>query len=150
MLIDTHAHLYADEFTQDFVQVIERAKSADVQKVILPCIDSSSIEAMLSLSETYPNMFYSCIGLHPCYVKEDTYETELSNMEKQLQKPNRFYAIGEIGIDLYWDKSTIELQKQAFKEQIAWAKKYKLPIIIHARESLSEIFEVLELFGFEK
>jgi TatD DNase family protein len=147
MLIDTHAHLYADEFKQDLSSVIERSLVANVQKIILPCIDHLSVEPMLHLSTTYPHMFYPCIGLHPCYVKEDTYEFELYQVEEQLKSTHRFYAIGEIGIDLYWDKSTLELQKRAFIQQIAWAKKHQLPIIIHARESLPELFRVLDEYN---
>ncbi len=142
ILTDTHTHLYSDEFDSDRDEMIQRAISTGVTRFFVPSIDSTCTPSMYDLEEKYPQNIFLMTGLHPCYVKEN-YEAELAHIEAQLAS-RKFIAIGEIGIDLYWDKTTLEIQKRAFKYQIQLAKKYKLPIVIHCRESFDEIFEVLE------
>ena len=142
MYTDTHTHLYADEFNDDRTEVIERAIKSGVNRFFIPSIDSNFTDKMYALENQFPNSVFLMIGLHPCYVK-DNYLDELAHVEAQLSK-HKFYAIGEIGIDLYWDTSTLEIQKQAFKYQIQLAKKHKLPINIHCREAFDAIFEILE------
>jgi TatD DNase family protein len=142
ILTDTHTHLYSDEFDSDRDEMIQRAISNGVTRFFVPAVDSTCTTSMYDLEEKYPQNIFLMTGLHPCYVKKN-YAEELSHIENQLVQ-RKFVAIGEIGIDLYWDKSTLEIQKIAFKYQIQLAKKYKLPIVIHCRESFDEIFEVLE------
>ena len=141
--IDTHSHLYSDQFNDDRDLIIEKALQQGVSKIILPSIDSSYTEKMYALEKQYPENIFLMMGLHPCDVKEN-YLEELSFIENEL-KSRKFCAIGEIGIDLYWDKSTLDIQKIAFQRQIQLAKKYKLPINIHCRDAFNEVFEVLEL-----
>jgi len=142
MLTDTHTHLYSEAFEEDRKAMMQRALDAGVKRFFIPAIDSSYTEAMYDLEKKYPNEVFLMMGLHPTSVKEN-YEEELAHVEKQF-KERKFYAVGEIGIDLYWDTSTLEIQKKAFKRQIQLAKKYKLPIVIHCRDAFDEIFEVLE------
>ena len=139
---DTHTHLYSEEFQADQAEMMQRALAAGVSQFFVPAIDSSCTQAMYGLEALYPEQVFLMMGLHPTYVK-DNYEDELAHVERQLNE-RKFYAIGEIGIDLYWDKTHIEEQKIAFRTQIQWAKKYKLPIVIHCREAFDEIFAVLE------
>ena len=143
ILTDTHTHLYSSEFENDRDEMIQNAISKGVSRFFIPAIDSSYTQKMYDLEIKYPENIFLMMGLHPCYVKEN-YEEELALVETQLSK-RKFAAIGEIGIDLYWDKTTLEIQKIAFQRQIQLAKKYKLPINIHCREAFDEIFEVLEL-----
>lgn len=142
-LTDTHTHLYSEEFSEDRTEMIERAIKNGVSRFFIPSIDSSYTQKMYALENQYPDHIFLMMGLHPCYVKEN-YLEELHHVEVALSK-RKFAAIGEIGIDLYWDKTTLEIQKIAFQQQIQWAKKYRLPINIHCREAFDEIFEVLEL-----
>jgi len=142
ILTDTHTHLYSEEFNLDRNESILKAINLGVTRFFIPAIDSNYTNAMYNLEQNYPDNVFLMAGLHPCYVKEN-YLKELQLLENQLKTRN-FAAIGEIGIDLYWDKSTLEIQKKVFKHQIQLAKKYKLPIVIHCRESFDEIFEVLE------
>lgn len=142
-MIDTHTHLYSDQFGEDRDLMIQRAIDKGVTKFFLPAIDSQTHEKMLSLEAQYPNQIFAMMGLHPCDVKPDTWEQELKIAEKYLDE-RPFCAIGEIGIDLYWDQSTLEIQIKAFEQQIDWAIEKDLPIVIHTRESFDEIFEVLE------
>jgi TatD DNase family protein len=139
---DTHTHLYSEEFQDDQAEMMQRALAAGVSRFFVPAIDSSCTAAMYALEANYPNEVFLMMGLHPTYVK-DNYQDELAHVEKQLAA-RKFYAIGEIGIDLYWDKTHLEEQKIAFTTQIQWAKKYKLPIVIHCRDAFDEIFDVLE------
>ena len=139
---DTHTHLYSEEFQADQSEMMQRAFAAGVTRFFVPAIDSSCTQAMYELEANYPEQVFLMTGLHPTYVK-DNYEDELAHVERQLNE-RKFYAIGEIGMDLYWDKTHIEEQKLAFITQIQWAKKYKLPIVIHCREAFDEIFDVLE------
>lgn len=140
---DTHTHLYSSEFHEDRDQMIQNAIGKGVSRFFIPSIDSSYTQKMYDLESKYPENIFLMMGLHPCYVK-DNFEVELAHVEAELAK-RKFAAIGEIGIDLYWDKSTLDIQKIAFQHQIQLAKKYKLPINIHCREAFDEIFEVLEL-----
>ncbi len=142
MFTDTHTHLYSEEFAEDRDIMIQRALDAGVKRFFIPAIDSSYVPSMYELEAKYPeNVFLMC-GLHPTYTKEN-YKEELFFVEKQLQE-RKFYAIGEIGIDLFWDKTFLKEQQDSFRYQIGLAKKYKLPIVIHCREAFDEVFEILE------
>lgn len=143
MYIDSHTHLYSEQFKDDLKTVVENAIKNGVTKFFLPAIDSNTHESMLDLENKYPNNMYSMMGLHPVDVKPETYKNELQIIENYLEQ-RAFAAIGEIGIDLYWDKSTLNIQQEAFSHQINLAKKYNLPIVIHCREAFDEVFEVLE------
>jgi TatD DNase family protein len=143
ILTDTHTHLCSEEFDQDRTEMIQRAISAGVSRFFIPSIDSSETQKMYDLEAQFPDNVHLMIGLHPCYVKEN-YLEELAHVETQLAQ-HKFYAIGEIGIDLYWDKTTLDIQKIAFQRQIQWAKQYGLAINIHCRDAFDEVFEVLEL-----
>jgi TatD DNase family protein len=143
-LADTHTHLYLQEFDNDRDEVIERAISNGVVKLLMPNIDIHSTDAMLKIADKYKNNCYPMIGLHPTSVKKD-YLSQLESLET-LFTQHRFIAIGEIGIDLYWDKTYIKEQVEAFRRQIDFALRSELPIVIHSRESFAEIFSVLEDF----
>ncbi len=147
-LIDTHTHLFLEQFDKDIDTVIDRAVSNGVDKMFLPNIDSSSAESMLKLSNKYPNNCFPLMGLHPTSVNEN-YENELKIVEEYLAK-EKFYGIGEIGIDLYWDKKFFHEQEQAFIHQIKLAKKYALPIVIHVRNSFDEIFNLVDKYNDDK
>jgi len=140
--IDTHTHIYLSDFEQDRRAVVEESIQVGVEKFLLPNVDSSTIGAMLQLVEDYPQNCFPMIGLHPTSVKENV-EDELAIVEKLL-KEYRFIAIGEIGIDLYWDKTWAQEQEEAFRFQVNLAKKYKLPIVIHSRDSFNALFAVLD------
>ncbi len=143
MIIDTHAHLYAEEFSEDQTEVFTRAAAAGVHYFLLPNINSESIPLMEKLIKEQKNTI-PMMGLHPSYVKENWRE-ELKIIETHLFKnPSKYCAVGEIGMDLFWDKTFIEAQKIVFRTQISWAKKLKLPIAIHARDAFDEIFEILD------
>ena len=142
MLTDTHTHLYSDAFKEDRATMVQRAFDAGVKKIFIPAIDSETTEAMYQLEKEYPHTVFLMMGLHPTSVKEN-YKEELKHVEDQFLKRS-FFAVGEIGIDLYWDKSTLEIQKKAFKTQIQLAKKHQLPIVIHCRDAFNEVFEILE------
>lgn len=142
ILTDTHTHIYSEEFQQDRDAMMQRAFDAGVTRLFVPSIDSSYTQQMYSLQEQYPENVFLMMGLHPTYVKEN-YEEELAHVESELIR-RKFAAVGEIGIDLYWDKTRLAEQQHAFKYQIQLAKKYKLPINIHCRDAFNEVFEVLE------
>lgn len=142
IITDTHTHLYSDAFNEDRKAMIERAIAGHVRRFFIPAIDSTYTEAMLQLEADFPDHVFLMTGLHPTSVKEN-YKEELNHVEELLSK-RKFVAIGEIGIDLYWDQSTLAIQKEAFKHQIRLAKQYGLPIVIHCRNAFDEIFEVLE------
>ncbi|RPG66318.1 MAG: TatD family deoxyribonuclease [Flavobacteriaceae bacterium TMED42] len=141
-LIDTHTHLYVEAFDEDRDQVIEKAIAVGVERFYLPAIDSTYTARMLDLEKKYPDHIRLMMGLHPTHVKEN-YKEELLHVEQFLAKRN-FAAVGEIGIDLYWDKSFLKQQQEAFDAQISWAKEKELPIVIHCRDAFDEVFEVLE------
>ncbi|MDO7173386.1 TatD family hydrolase [Mariniflexile sp. AS56] len=142
IITDTHTHLYSEAFDEDRDAMITRALNEGVSRFFIPAIDSTYTASMLQLEKDYPEHVFLMMGLHPTHVK-DNFKDELKHVEEMLAK-RKFYAVGEIGIDLYWDKSTLAIQQEAFKYQIQLAKKYKLPIVIHCREAFDEIFEVLE------
>ena len=139
---DTHAHLYLEQFSEDREEMMKRAFDAEVGRIFLPNIDLDSISSMLKLVADYPDIVFPMMGLHPCSVKDD-YESVLSKMKNELDT-GKYVAVGEIGIDLYWDKSTLDIQRKAFEIQIGWAKEMNLPIVIHARDSFDELFEVVD------
>lgn len=141
-IIDTHIHLYADEFAADREQLIETAMKAGVSKFLMPNIDSSSIDGMYALEKNHPEVCYSMMGLHPCYVKEN-YGSELKRVEEELTKRN-FIAIGEIGIDLYWDTTFAKEQEEVFLIQCQWAFEKNIPVVIHSRNSFGVIIKLLE------
>ncbi len=147
--IDTHTHLFSKEFDDDISEVIENAIDNGVCKMLLPNIDSSTTKKMLKLSQQFPQNCFPMIGIHPCSVKKNSIEKEIQHVEYMLEK-NNFVAIGEIGIDLYWEKSTLDIQKLAFETQIKLAKKYQLPIVIHVRNSFGEAIEIVEKLNDEK
>jgi TatD DNase family protein len=142
ILTDTHTHLYSEEFDHDRNEMIQRAIDAGVSRFFIPAIDSTCTESMYDLEKNHPENVFLMMGLHPTYVKEN-YEEELEHVTNELAK-RKFYAVGEIGIDLYWDKTHLPQQQIAFRKQIQLAKQYKLPIVIHCREAFDEIFEILE------
>ncbi|WP_166962721.1 TatD family hydrolase [Yeosuana marina] len=142
ILTDTHTHLYSEDFDEDRKEMIERAIQSNVTRFFIPAIDSTYTASMLELEKEFPNNIFLMMGLHPTHVK-DNYKEELKHVEDMFAK-RPFYAVGEIGIDLYWDQSTLQIQQEAFRYQIKLAKKYKLPIVIHCREAFNEVFEVLE------
>ncbi len=142
IITDTHTHLYSEAFDADRKEVIQRALEQNITRFFIPAIDSSYTKAMFQLQTDYPEHVFLMMGLHPTSVK-DNFKEELEHV-KQLLNKQTFIAIGEIGIDLYWDKSTLKIQQEAFRIQIKLAKQYKLPIVIHCRESFNEIFEILE------
>lgn len=146
--IDTHTHLFASEFKDDIDIVVKNAINGGVSKMLLPNIDSSTTNNMLQLCNKYPQHCFPMIGLHPCSVKKDNIDKEILHVEEMLNK-NKFIAIGEIGLDLYWDKSTLSYQKVAFESQIKLAKKYQLPIVIHVRDSFNEAIEIVEKLNNE-
>lgn len=142
-MIDTHTHLYAEEFDHDRKETIQRAIDKGVTDFYLPAISSETHEKMLHLEQEYPEQIHAMMGLHPCYVKPENWEKELQIVENHLSQRD-FCAIGEIGIDLYWDKTTLDIQVEAFERQIDWAIEKNVPIVIHSRESFEETFDVLE------
>lgn len=143
LLIDTHAHLYSHKFDNDRPDMVRRAIAAGVTRMYLPNIDSESIQPMLDLEAEFPDNCFAMMGLHPGHVQPDTYEQELALVEKHLGE-RTWAGVGETGIDLYWDKTHLDIQKKAFARQIEWAKDLNLPIIIHSRESNEECLELVK------
>ena len=143
IITDTHTHLYSESFDSDRDQIIKRAIQSGITRFFVPAIDSSYTQRMYDLEKKYPKNIFLMTGLHPTHVNND-YNKELDHIVQQLDD-REFFAIGEIGIDLHWDKTTLELQQNAFRFQIQLAKKYKLPIVIHCRDAFNEVFEILEL-----
>ena len=142
-LIDTHSHLFLEEFSEDFPQVIERARSAGITHIFMPNIDSTTIDSMLSVCNAYKDYCFPMIGLHPTSVNAD-YEKELEIVARELKSFNKYIAIGEIGMDLYWDKTFLKEQQIALDKQINWALEYDLPVVIHCRDAFDYIYNVLE------
>ena len=141
-ITDTHTHLYSESFEEDREEMIHRALDLGITRFFIPAIDSTYAPAMIELEKDFPDNVFLMMGLHPTHVKEN-YKEELAFVEKELER-RKYLAVGEIGIDLYWDKSTLEIQQEAFRYQIRLAKKHRLPIVIHCREAFDEIFAVLE------
>ncbi len=142
ILTDTHCHLYSDEFTADIDTVIQQAENEGVQKFYLPAIDSTATEAMLALENRFPGKCIAMMGLHPCYVKEN-YHTELEAAGNWLAQ-RKFAAVGEIGLDHYWDKTFLQAQEEAFRVQIEWSIQYDLPIVIHTRNAMQETINIVK------
>lgn len=142
MITDTHTHLYSEQFDEDRAEMIQRAKDIGVSRFFIPAIDSSYTNRMLELEKSFSEDVFLMMGLHPTSVKEN-YKDELAHVKEWIDKRD-FIAIGEIGIDLYWDTSFLPQQQEAFRTQIQWAKEKGLPIVIHCRNAFDEIFEVLE------
>ena len=143
ILTDTHTHLYSEEFDQDRTEMIQRAIDVGVSRFFVPSIDSEYTQKMYDLEAQFPENIFLMMGLHPCYVKPETYQQELLHVETELAH-KKFYAIGEIGVDMHWNKTTLKIQQEAFRHQIQLAKKHKLAINIHCREAFDEVFEVLD------
>lgn len=148
ILTDTHTHLYYEKDPEIRAELMQRCLDNKVSRLFLPNVDSESMPLVFSLAEQFPQHCFPMLGLHPCDVKEN-FKEELSQIELEISQ-RKIYAIGEIGIDLHWDKSTLSLQQEAFRIQIAWAKKLDLPIVIHCREAFDEIFEILSELKDEK
>ena len=144
-LIDTHTHLYLEQFDEDQSQVIRRALDQGVNQMFLPNIDSGSIDSLIQLCEEYPTNIFPMIGLHPTSVNQD-YKVELDRVEKELLE-RKYYAVGEIGIDLYWDKTFAKEQEEALLFQFELSIKHDLPVVIHSRDSFDEIMNVIEAFN---
>ena len=142
-LIDTHSHLFLEEFSEDLPQVIERARSAGITHIFMPNIDSTTIDSMLSVCNTYNDYCFPMIGLHPTSVNAD-YEKELEIVARELKSSNKYIAIGEVGMDLYWDKTFLKEQQIVLDKQINWALEYDLPVVIHCRDAFGYIYNVLE------
>ncbi|MEO6001094.1 MAG: TatD family hydrolase [Chitinophagaceae bacterium] len=142
MIIDTHCHLYLPEFSQDYQEVISRAMQEDVSRFYLPSIDSQSINSMLQLEDQFPGQCFSMMGLHPCSVKSN-YQDELDVAQDWLLR-RKFAAVGEIGLDFFWDKTFEKQQYEVFHQQIEWALEYDLPIVIHSRDSTLECIDVVQ------
>ncbi|WP_276369999.1 TatD family hydrolase [Chryseolinea sp. H1M3-3] len=140
--VDTHAHIYADEFKIDLIDLLHRCDEQHVNKIFMPNVDHTSIDKMMEVEYRWPKQCFAMMGLHPCSVKKD-FERELYIVEEWLAK-RKFSAVGEIGTDLYWDKSFWDQQQEALIIQVNWAKKYNLPIVLHCRESLDQTIEVIE------
>lgn len=147
MLIDTHTHLYLDEFAPDPESAVERAFAADVQKLIFPNVDLSTVEPMNRLRDRYADKIFMAMGLHPTEIG-DNWRSDLSKIESEFENNlNRYVAVGEIGIDLYWDKTYREQQREAFNRQVKWAVRHNLPVIIHCREGLDDTLDVLSEYS---
>lgn len=141
--IDTHAHVYSEEFRTDIADIIARSNENHVSTILMPNVDTTSIDAMLEVESRYPGC-HAMMGLHPCSVKKD-FERELYIVEEWLSR-RPFTAVGEIGTDLYWDKTFWDHQCEAFRIQVDWAKKFKIPVVIHCRESLDKTIDMVERF----
>ncbi len=141
--IDTHAHLYTEEFSNDRNEVLQKAKNEGVNRIIMPAIDSKSHQDMIEMAEKHSGTLYPLMGLHPTSVKSD-YKKELTIVENFISQRSLFYGIGEIGIDLYWDKTHFKEQLDAFIIQVKWAIELKWPIVIHTRDSFNEVYKALE------
>ncbi|MBL7473885.1 TatD family hydrolase [Robertkochia sediminum] len=142
ILTDTHTHLYSEAFDEDRDSMMQRALDAGVERFFIPAIDASYIPSMLQLKKDFPDHIYLMAGLHPTHVKEN-FREELEQA-RQMMEAHKVYAVGETGIDLYWDKTFVKEQQEAFHTQIGWAKEKGLPVVIHCRDAFEEVFEVLE------
>lgn len=142
MFIDTHAHLYDEQFIEDIDSILFKSLEQGVNKIFMPNCDLSTLQPMLDLANAHPNSCFPMLGLHPCYVKEDVNQV-LEIMQTYLTNVNRFSAIGEIGLDYYWDKTFVANQKMAFELQIDWALQYALPIVVHSRESTQDCIQII-------
>ena len=145
-MIDTHSHIFSEEFKEDLPEVIARAKEIGVEKIFMPNIDDVSVEDMLSVCQAYPGYCFPMIGFHPTSVEGPNAIYKVKEMKKRLVEGHPYIAIGEVGLDLYWDKTWLKEQQQILDEQIQWALEWKLPLVIHCREAFPELFQVLESY----
>lgn len=145
MIIDTHSHIYSEQFDLDRDEMIQRALNNDVGIIMMPNVDLDTIQPMLEIESRFPKQCLPMMGMHPTNV-DSNYKSKLNEMYDHLKK-HHYYAVGEIGIDLYWDKTFVKEQIEAFKIQIAWAKEFCLPIVIHARDAFDEVFDALDQVG---
>ena len=145
IITDTHCHLYSEEFDADIEAVLQRAEAESVKKFYLPCIDSTAIDAMMELERRFPQKCIPMMGLHPCYVKEN-YREELAIVFEWLGKRN-FAAIGEIGLDFYWDKTYVIEQEEAFRTQLGWSIQHGLPVSIHTRNAMQETINIAKEYS---
>ena len=143
-MIDTHSHIFSEEFKEDLPEVIARAKEIGVEKIFMPNIDDTSVEDMLRVCQAYPGYCFPMIGFHPTSVEGPDTIYKVKEMKKRLVEGHPYIAIGEVGLDLYWDKTWLKEQQQILDEQIQWALEWKLPLVIHCREAFPELFQVLE------
>ena len=142
-MIDTHSHIFSEEFRDDLPEVIDRAREVGVTHIFMPNIDDSSVDAMLGVCRQYPGYCFPMLGFHPTSVDGDTSIYKVREMKKLLMPGHPYIAIGEVGMDLYWDKSWLKQQQQILDEQIQWALEWNLPLVIHCREAFPQLFEVL-------
>ncbi|MBC7886416.1 MAG: TatD family hydrolase [Ferruginibacter sp.] len=142
IITDTHCHLYSEEFANDIAEVIQRAEKEGITRYYLPAIDSTSIAAMMELEQRFPGNCIAMMGLHPCSVKEN-FEKELNIVRKWLVK-RKFAAVGEIGLDYYWDKTFMAEQAIAFKTQIEWSIQYGMPVSIHTRNAMQDTIDIIK------
>ena len=150
-MIDTHSHIYEPEFDADRDEVVQRAREAGVEHILLPNINAGSVEPMLDLCRRYPGYCSPMLGLHPEDVEPFTYKQVLSDMEKMLEAPDHPYiAVGEVGLDFYWDQSNAKEQEEAFRVQIEWAIRYGLPLMIHSRSAHRQLVAALKEYCGEK
>ena len=140
--IDSHAHIYSEQFIPDRNEIIRKANKAGVAQILMPNVDHTSIDAMLQTEADYPESCLAMMGLHPCSVQKH-FEKELYTVENWLNN-RKFIAIGETGVDLYWDKTFLPQQQEALQIQVDWAKKFNLPIVLHTRDAFNEVFEIIE------
>ena len=145
MIIDTHTHLYLNDFAADIDDVIGRAQKEGVKKFYLPAIDSSETGNLMALENKYPGVCFAMMGLHPCSVKEN-YKEELDMVYTWLQK-RKFAAVGEIGLDLYWDKTFIDQQYESFHQQVEWALQFDLPVVLHTRDAMQQAINVIKQYA---
>ena len=143
-MIDTHSHIFSEEFKEDLPEVIARAKEIGVEKIFMPNIDDTSVEDMLSVCQAYPGYCFPMIGFHPTSLEGPDAIYKVKEMKKRLVEGHPYIAIGEVGLDLYWDKTWLKEQQQILDEQIQWALEWKLPLVIHCREAFPELFQILE------
>ncbi|MDR0977178.1 MAG: TatD family hydrolase [Prevotellaceae bacterium] len=142
-MVDTHAHLFLEDFADDLPEVIQRARDAGVTRILMPNIDSSTVPALLAVCDDYPDYCFPMTGLHPTSVGED-YEAQLDDVKRRLESSVPFVAIGETGMDLYWDTTYKAQQEAALRQQIEWALHYRLPIVLHCREAFEPLYKVLQ------
>lgn len=142
-MIDTHSHIFEPDFTEDLPEVVARAKEVGVEKIFMPNIDDTTVEAMLAVCRRYPGYCYPMLGFHPTSVDADAMP-KVKDMKQLLVEGHPYIAVGEVGLDLYWDKTYLKEQQQVLDEQIQWALEWNLPLVIHCREAFPELFEVLE------
>ena len=142
-MIDTHSHIFSEEFKEDLPEVIARAKEVGVEKIFMPNIDDTSVDAMLNVCQSYPGYCFPMLGFHPTSVEGADAIDKVREMKKLLVEGHPFIAIGEVGVDLYWDKTWLKEQQQILDEQIQWALEWRLPLVIHCREAFPELFQVL-------